>query len=142
MRILILDNEKDGLYDLAETLARKYETVECASSLEQGKSLFQGGSFDMVIVALEMDGNEGYRFLEYLEEAHPRQKTITFSAEVERPSATGGCAVCQASFCRKRLLKPLRIQKLFDLIDDFDHALCPMAELKNAAASSHQSSYM
>ena len=71
MRILLMDNEKDGLYDLAETLARKYDAVECASTLAQGVERLETGAFDMVIVALEMDANEGYRFLEHLEEVLP-----------------------------------------------------------------------
>jgi len=127
MRILLLDNEQDGLHGLGSSIGRRFGKVDCAASLQTGKTFFSGNDYDLVIVALEMDGNEGYSFLEHLEATRPEQRTITFSAEEERPSANGGCFVCRDTFQRKRLLKPLDLRHLYQLIEHFDRMECPMA---------------
>ena len=133
MRLLLVDNPADGIEALAKALHRRYHQVDRCYSYETFISGFQGQPYDRIIVALEMDRDEGYHIIESITDIHPRQPIITYSAEAERSSSKEGCAFCVAHYRKIRLAKPLRLPNLIDTIAHFESRQCPFADLTATA---------
>jgi DNA-binding NtrC family response regulator len=128
LRLLLADNQKDGLKKMETLLKRRYEKVDLCEDLASVKECFVAGKYDIAIVALEMDWNEGYQSVEYIYAQDPGQRIITYSAEPEQPSHGEGCAVCLEENRRHRIRKPILLKELYEEIEQFDEKKCSFAE--------------
>lgn len=128
LRILLIDNQKDGLSKLAVVLKRRYELVKLCEGLDDVITCFRPGKYDIVIVALEMDSDEGYRCVDYIYSQDRTQRIVTYSSEPEHPSHGEGCPVCMKENRRHRIKKPVILHELFDEIEEFDNKSCSFAE--------------
>ena len=127
-RLLLVDNQNDGLKTMESVLKRRYTHVDLCENLESLKHNFLPGKYDMVIVALEMDENEGYKCIDYIAQSDPGQRIITYSAEPEQPSHGQGCEVCLRENRRHRIQKPVLLKELYCEIENFDALYCTFAE--------------
>lgn len=130
--LLLVDNQEDGLNILEKSLARSYQTVMMAFDKEEALSLFRQNSFDVVIVALEMDKNEGYETITAISNSNSQQRIITYSADPENPSSNVSCDVCTQNNRRHRIRKPIHLNELFEEIEKFDQLVCREARLKKS----------
>lgn len=128
IRLLLVDNRKDGLKKMATLLQRRYEVVDLCEDFESLKKCFRPGKYDIAIVALEMDRDEGYQCVNYIYAQDPMQRIVTYSAEPEHPSHGAGCAVCLKENRRHRIRKPIMLNELYEEIEQFDERSCSFAE--------------
>lgn len=128
INLLLVDNRSDGLKKMAALLERHYEQVDLCEDLAAVEKCFEAGKYDIVIVALEMDKDEGYRSVNYIYGKAPEQRIITYSAEPEHPSHGAGCEVCLAENRRHRIKKPIILKELYDEIEKFDEKRCSFAD--------------
>jgi len=130
-RLLLVDNLDDGLQKMETLLKRRYSHVERCENLAALKQSFEAGKYDIVIVALEMygeNGEEGYQCVDYIYQSNPDQRIITYSSEPERPSHELGCEACLKANRRHRLKKPILLKELYNEIENFDSLCCGFAE--------------
>ena len=128
LRLLLVDNLKDGLKKMAAMMKRRYTHVDLCESLEDAQKYFQPGKYNIVVVALEMDQDEGYRCVDYVYSLEPGQRIVTYSSEPDHPSHGGGCPVCLKENRRHRIKKPVMLQELFEEIESFDSKRCSFAD--------------
>ena len=134
LNLLLVDNLDDGLASLKKSLSRKYETVLLAHSKDEAIHLYSKHSFDIVIVALEMYKNEGYRTITAIHDAKPEQRILTYSEEPENPSSNISCEVCMQENRRHRIRKPIQLHELYHEIENFDTLTCREAQLKKLSS--------
>jgi CheY-like chemotaxis protein len=128
IRLFLVDNLEDGLKTLAEMLRRRYEAVDVCESMQEALERYESGRYDVVIVSLEMDRDEGYRTINAVYDKNPDQRFITYSEEPDHPSNEAGCKVCLEQNRRHRIKKPVVIQELYDEIEKFDMHHCMFAK--------------
>ena len=128
MRILLVDNQNDGLKKMASMLRRRYTEIDLCEDMKDVKASFFPDRYDIVIIALEMDKNEGYHCVDYIYSISPRQRIVTYSSEPDHPSHGAGCPVCMKENRRHRIKKPVMLPELFDEIENFDEKICSFAE--------------
>ena len=126
--LLLIDNQNDGLNKLEVVLKRRYLKVDLCEDLATVQTCYAPGKYDIVIVALEMDGDEGYHCVDYIYAHNPVQRIVTYSAEPEHPSHGGGCALCLRENRRHRIQKPVILKELYEEIEQFDEKICSFAE--------------
>lgn len=127
--ILLVDNLEDGLKQLSQSLTRRYTTVDICDSFDALKSFYAPDKYDIVIIALEMFDEGGYKSVDHVSTLSPVQRIITYSAEPERPSHGKGCEVCLKENKRHRIVKPINLRELYDQIENFDNHCCMYAEI-------------
>ncbi len=128
IRLLLVDNQNDGLKKMATVLRRRYREVILCENLEMLTRMYASERYDIVIVALEMDDNEGYQCVDHIYSRSPSQRIITYSAEPDHPSHGRGCPACLAENRRHRIRKPVVLKELYSEIEEFDQKSCSFAQ--------------
>lgn len=80
-RILLVDDEKDFVETLAERMRTRGMEVETATSAEQALAKVEAGSFDAVILDLQMPGMDGLAALKILKDRDPSLQVILLTGQ-------------------------------------------------------------
>ena len=122
MNILYIDNnnfQSITRASLIEQLGKA--SIELCGSFESCLELYKNGHHDIVIIDFAID--DGAKILEYILSIDAYQKVITLSASNEI-SEIHGCEYCSKNHKKRRLMKPVPINDLINLIKDFDYYQC------------------
>lgn len=128
IRLLLVDNRDDGLKKMETVLKRRYESVDLCDDLAGVKKYFAPGKYDIAIIALEMDRDEGYACVDYIYGQDSTQRIVTYSSEPEHPSHGAGCEICLKENRRHRIKKPIMLHELYEEIEQFDEKSCSFAD--------------
>lgn len=122
--ILLIDNDK-VLVDLFNHLNDVSElNIFHCKDLEDASIIYNKHDLDIVIINFILDF--GRDILAYIVESNPHQNIITISDAFEF-SEPNGCDYCLSNFNKIRLLKPVSIPKLIDVMKNFNNHKCIFA---------------
>lgn len=120
-KVLFIDKDEELKILLEQISSLNIFNTVFSESFDEIKDIYQKGIFDIVIVNFSL--KDGVDILDYILSIDPEQKTITLSEELIC-SDERGCELCQRDFNKKRLLKPITINKLINAINNFDNTPC------------------
>ena len=122
MKILLVDHD-DLQTETRAILIHEmcHHDVDVVETLEDALAAFEQGKYEVVIIDFALDF--GREFLRHIDGADRAQRVIALSATMEY-SELKGCDYCIAHHNRRRLMKPVSIQKLILLVEDFDLYPC------------------
>ena len=109
MRILLVDDEPELVFTLAERLELRGNEVAAVTDGEQALALLAGKPFEVVVVDVKMPGMNGYQLLEKIQGSYPGLPVILLTGhgggqeEGEADAPQSACAY---------LYKPVKLEEL------------------------------
>lgn len=122
MKLLVIDFEEETRINI-NFLEKKETTWQFFFYDNDNEALDFYISNDVDFIIIDFSIKEFDELLEKIMEINPLQKTITISKKISQ-SELEGCLHCQNTKKRKRLMKPLNIVDLYELIKNFDTQTC------------------
>jgi len=124
MNILIIDSDKEVLNILNQltTIENDWNIFTSDGTLTQ----YKNHNIDFVLIDFSTNSNK--ILLDKIISINPTQKTITMSAILECSEAQG-CNFCITTYNRRRLLKPIDIKSIYELIKNFEVLQCTYSSL-------------
>ena len=119
MNILIIDTDNNvfNLLNNLSSIEPNWNLIKFNHTLEQYKK----NNIDFVLVDFSSEENE--KILKEILKINQNQKTITISESLNC-SELNGCDFCVINYNRRRLLKPINIKNLYDIIKNFSSEKC------------------
>ncbi len=134
MRILIVDDEKNLRFTLAEILQEEGYEVSSAATGEEALAMSQQHHYDVVLLDVRMPGIDGVEVFRELRRRHDMVRVILMSAfaidDLKRAALDEGAIAF--------LEKPLDIQKVVALIGEVTETAILVVEPDETSASSVQ----
>lgn len=108
MRILIIEDERELLQDIAKGLALKGYAVDRAENGKTGCQMALDEEYDLVVLDLNLPGMDGFSILKELRKEHPQTKVLILSANSELESKLSGFELGASDY----LTKPFHFAEL------------------------------
>lgn len=108
MRILIVEDERELLQDIAKGLALKGYAVDQAENGKTGCQMALDEEYDLVVLDLNLPGMDGFSILKELRKEHPQTKVLILSANSELESKLSGFELGASDY----LTKPFHFAEL------------------------------
>ena len=118
--------EEDGelRVSLESFLKKRYEVVSVDCE-DEALKLYRSMKNEIDVVVIEFVMEHGIRLIREIEAINPDQKVITLSGSASC-SCVKGCAYCEITRNRKRIMKPIEVHNLIEAINDFDSVECQL----------------
>ena len=108
MRILIIEDERELLCDLAKGLSWKGYAVDQAETGTEGYQMAMDETYDLIILDLNLPGMDGLEILEKLKEDKPQTKVLILSANHHLETKLSGFELGASDY----LTKPFHFEEL------------------------------
>jgi len=112
VRVLIVDDEGELAYTLAERLTLRGFRAEGATSGEEALARVAAADYDVVVMDVRMPGMGGLEAIRRMRERRPELPVILVTGHGCRESAEEGLRLGAYRY----LMKPVRIEDLADLV--------------------------
>lgn len=110
MRVLLVDDEPELVFTVAERLELRGFEVDAVTSGEEALKLVAGKEFDVLVVDVKMPGMGGGEVLASVRESHPWLPVILLTGHGGEEEADNGLL----SRCCAYLYKPVKIEELIE----------------------------
>lgn len=101
MRILIIEDEKELLRDIAKGLTMKGYAVDGADDGAEGCRMALDEEYDLVVLDLNLPGMDGFSILKELRQSRPQTKVLILSANWELDSKLSGFELGASDYMTK-----------------------------------------
>ena len=101
MRILIIEDEKELLGDIAKGLTLKGYAVDQAENGITGCQTAIDEEYDLIVLDLNLPGLDGFSILRELKQVHPQTKVLILSADSELESKLSGFELGASDYLTK-----------------------------------------
>lgn len=101
MRILIIEDEKELLGDIAKGLTLKGYAVDQAENGITGCQMAIDEEYDLIVLDLNLPGLDGFSILRELKQVHPQTKVLILSADSELESKLSGFELGASDYLTK-----------------------------------------
>ena len=101
MRILIIEDEKELLGDIAKGLTLKGYAVDQAENGIAGCQMAIDEEYDLIVLDLNLPGLDGFSILRELKQVHPQTKVLILSADSELESKLSGFELGASDYLTK-----------------------------------------
>lgn len=101
MRILIIEDEKELLRDIAKGLTMKGYAVDGADDGAEGCRMALDDEYDLVVLDLNLPGMDGFSILKELRQSRPQTKVLILSANWELDSKLSGFELGASDYMTK-----------------------------------------
>lgn len=101
MRILIIEDEKELLRDIAKGLTMKGYAVDGADDGAAGCRMALDDEYDLVVLDLNLPGMDGFSILKELRQSRPQTKVLILSANWELDSKLSGFELGASDYMTK-----------------------------------------
>ncbi len=108
MRILIIEDEKELLQDIAKGLFLKGYAVDQADNGKTGCQMAVDEEYDLIVLDLNLPEMDGFSILKELRKEHPQTKVLILSANSELDSKLSGFELGASDY----LTKPFHFAEL------------------------------
>ncbi len=108
MRLLVIEDEEDLVYALAKGLRKEGYAVDTATDGQEGWSLAQINSYDLVILDLNLPELDGLQILRYLRQKSSDVKVLILTARTEIDDRVKGLDLGADDY----LIKPFHFKEL------------------------------
>ena len=108
MRILIVEDERELLQDIAKGLTLKGYAVDQADNGTLGCQMAIDESYDLIVLDLNLPGMDGFSLLKELRQERPQTKVLILSANSELDSKLSGFELGASDY----LTKPFHFAEL------------------------------
>ena len=122
MNILLVSKNSESKQTVQNLISAKddWNLIE-PIDIEDGLNKYKSNNIDILIIDLECDESE--YLINKITAIHPKQKTISFSKEIDCIDKKG-CKFCIVNYDRKRMIKPFSEIDLLNVINLFGTNKC------------------